>query len=76
MFWWSVPFAFTGLLIAAISLVITLIICLLVDNTSLDDARGFRCVLGAGAMFVLIGLAMALLGYFFWALGDIWGPYL
>lgn len=75
MFWWSVPLSYTGLLIAGISLAIMFVVCLLVGDAALDDARGFIYVMGAGAMFVLIGLAMALIGFCFWTLGAIWSPY-
>lgn len=73
MFWWSVPVGFTGLLILGIAIVVLVIMAIISDEDIGDGVLFyiFMAVVAAAG----IGFIMAVNGFFFWALGEIWGPY-
>ena len=80
MFWWAVPVGHTGLLIFLLSLIIILVLSLLIDIDDLHDfiecSIAVKIIVGSSVLIFVIGLLMMTVGFFFWALGEIWMPYL
>ena len=76
MFWWAVPVGFTGFLLFVIFGLLFMFIMELMDGISLDHEI-FACIPAIiSGVLSIIGLIMMIVGFFFWALGDIWTPYL
>lgn len=70
MFWWAVPVLYTGLLIF---LVFGLLLLTFMLAMNVDSFSGILIPLGLPC---IIGCIMMVVGFFFWALGDIWSPYI
>lgn len=72
MFWWSVPVGLTGFLVSAICVVVGLVLVGFVYDFDPDDMGKVGTVLKT---ILYIGLTAMVVGFFFWALGSIWSPY-
>lgn len=77
MFWWAIPVMGTGFLLFCL---FGIILMLLEVTEALVD---FSCelpvkiaIMAAVVIPCAIGLIMMVGGFFFWALGEIWTPYL
>lgn len=81
MFWWAVPVGFTGFLSFSIFGFFLIIMSSSTDDYGLFvDSKFHSHIESAIFLFVfipcIVGLLMMIIGFFFWALGEIWTPYL
>lgn len=76
MFWWAVPVGFTGFLLFVIFGLLFMFVMELMDGISLDHEifAGIPAIISG--VLSIIGLIMMIIGFLFWALGEIWTPYL
>ena len=77
MFWWAVPVGFTGFLLFTISLLAFLVASLLYESDFFPQHPNIVTiiVLILVALIAISFIAM-ITGFFFWALGEIWTPFL
>lgn len=71
MFWWGFPVMCTGAVVFVIGLVFTAIMGIL---DIVFDIPGI-----ASALVVsldILGVGMAIIGFFCWCMGEIWSPYI
>lgn len=77
MFWWAVPVGFTGFLLSVFCLLTFLVVIFLYE---LDFLTLHPNVVKIAVMILValitIGFITMIAGFFFWALGEIWTPYL
>lgn len=76
MFWWAVPVGFTGFLLFVIFGLLFIFVMELIDGISLDYEIFAAIPAIISGVLTIIGLIMMIIGFLFWALGEIWTPYL
>lgn len=76
MFWWAVPIGFTGFLLSVIFGLLFIFVMELIDGISLDYEIFAAIPAIISGVLTIIGLIMMIIGFLFWALGEIWTPYL
>lgn len=76
MFWWAVPVGFTGFLLLVIFGLLFMFVMELTDGVSLDHEIFAAIPAIISGVLSIIGLIMMIIGFLFWALGEIWTPYL
>lgn len=70
MFWWGLPVMGTGAILFLIGLTISLIILLIHDDIDIPN-----CILKIVVAIDILGLSVTLVGFFFYCMSEIWGPY-
>lgn len=77
MFWWAVPVGFTGFLLFTVSLLAFLVATLLYESDFFPNHPNIVTVIVLILVtLITIGIISMMVGFFFWALGEIWTPYL
>lgn len=77
MFWWAVPVGFTGFLLFTISLLAFLVATFLYESDFFPLHPNIVTIVVLILVALLtIGIITTMAGFFFWALGEIWTPYL
>lgn len=77
MFWWAVPVGFTGFLFLAITLLAFLVSTIVINLEDFIEWLNFTRILTKIFMFLIaIGFITMGTGFLFWAIGEIWTPYL
>ena len=70
MFWWGFPVMCTGATIFVVGLVISVIVSLV--NIYFDIPWFTLAIVIA---IDILGVSMAIIGFFCWCMAEIWGPY-
>lgn len=76
MFWWSVPVGYSGFLVMAIFGILSFLSGYVFLEGDVDPPRIFYAAFWVFFIAFLIGILMMLGGFFLWALGEIWLPYI